>query len=207
MTNRRCPKCRSSIRVTRSRRICLNPQCCWKGAQADEPERREKRNFSDDELLWFWQCAEGPEAKLSGPLIQFAGLVYRAALDAAEQRGAARGWQPIDSTAHHSTVPRLVLVRESAYPNGRMAFAYLSDGVWRECGVGLPVFATHWCDVQVPAGLQAPATQFANPNHDPDECGCENHAPWCPFNPNATEVAPYPLPSPPQAASSTEEGS
>lgn len=26
--------------------------------------------------------------------------------------------------------------------------------------------------------------------HDADLCGCENHAPWCPFNPWATEVAP-----------------
>jgi hypothetical protein len=28
--------------------------------------------------------------------------------------------------------------------------------------------------------------------HDPDECGCENHAPWCPLNPDATEVKPWP---------------
>lgn len=24
--------------------------------------------------------------------------------------------------------------------------------------------------------------------HDPDVCGCEDHAAWCPFNPNATEL-------------------
>lgn len=29
------------------------------------------------------------------------------------------------------------------------------------------------------------------PVHDADECGCGNDAPWCPYNPNATEVTPY----------------
>lgn len=43
----------------------------------------------------------------------------------------------------------------------------------------------------------------ANPEHDPETCGCENHAPWCPYNPWATEVKPYPLKSPVLASSGT----
>jgi hypothetical protein len=35
---------------------------------------------------------------------------------------------------------------------------------------------------------------FANPEHDPGECGCGNHSPWCPYNPHASEINPYPLP-------------
>ena len=46
----------------------------------------------------------------------------------------------------------------------------------------------------VPPPYRPTTGSFANPEHDPETCGCENHAPWCPFNPNATQVTPFPLP-------------
>lgn len=37
-------------------------------------------NLPDNVLLHFWQSVQGPLAQLNGPLIRFAGLVYREAV-------------------------------------------------------------------------------------------------------------------------------
>lgn len=49
-------------------------------------------------------------------------------------------------------------------------------------------------DVRSEKAPHASAPTYSRLDHDADECGCENHAPWCPFNPYATQVHPYPLP-------------
>lgn len=46
--------------------------------------RPELTNLPDDVLLRFWQSVQGPRAGLTGPLIRFAGLVYREAIAKAE---------------------------------------------------------------------------------------------------------------------------
>jgi len=48
------------------------------------PLERSAINLPDDVLLRFWQSVQGPRAGLTGPLIRFAGLVYREAIAKAE---------------------------------------------------------------------------------------------------------------------------
>lgn len=49
------------------------------------------------------------------------------------------------------------------------------------CGRKRP--GTKYVLASSPAGLKDESWE-----HDPDVCGCEDHADWCPYNPNATQV-------------------